>query len=192
MHDIKHSNSPLGNYLRGSMTSASSVQTGADLWPCPPPYPSQCFDPPGMKPSRRRQSRWKASYAVRMATSLTVVALGHCAAGFSRFFPARGRRGLPLSPCQREMVGHVERLQRSMRRLGDLSSGCGTRLPQAASRLETMKSQLASIDLVPDSRPRVGQAAVHEMDFQHAGRRQSSGSPWTGRSERAPSPGPQL
>ena len=61
------------------------------------------------------------------------------------------------------MTGHLERLQRSMRRLGDSSSGCGARLPAAATRLEALKAKLAAIDLVPYSRPRVGTIVMQEM-----------------------------
>ena len=54
------------------------------------------------------------------------------------------------------MTDFLLRLARSMSRLADDSSGCGSRFHQLGTETERLSAELADLNIIPYARPRVG------------------------------------
>ncbi len=94
---------------------------------------------------------------------MMVAALSHVALGFMRTCPDGGRGGAPLNREQLAMVSHLDRLQRSMRRLADPGlglAGCSAKVITATERLQEIRARLGSSPVVPYARPRTPGGAV--------------------------------
>ena len=95
--------------------------------------------------------------------NMMVAALSHVALGFMRTCPDGGRGGAPLNREQLAMVSHLDRLQRSMRRLADPGlglAGCSAKVITATERLQEIRARLGSSPVVPYARPRIPGGAV--------------------------------
>ena len=137
-------------YVRSTLKPSQESKPdskGADLYPCPPPYPWAITKTGSPRRSARRVQRWKVRRAVEIWVNLLVCGLSQQAIGCA-VAPERGRSGAPLNNSQLAMVEFLKGLACSVVRLGLESSG-GSRLPAARNRLEQLREQLSSLIKLP-------------------------------------------
>ena len=144
LHDLlRASGTNFASFLRSSASRrANKASASAELLPCPVPYPWTQAE--ASKGSRRQVQRYRERRALEILVNLQVVALN--------FLSLDGRRKAPdacfgasLSSNQLAMVEGLMHRTRSMSRLvGNLSTGCG-------SKLNDVQSELISLESVVDS-----------------------------------------
>ena len=97
-----------------------------------------------LKGSRRQRRRYSVRWALELSTTLQVCALNFGLLGMPKQCPPSGCRG-PLTGDQQKMVEGLRDRTRSLSRLvGDVSTGCG-------SKITAVQDELASTEAVVDS-----------------------------------------
>ena len=152
VYDIRNSDLNLGCYVRSTFEAAPNMESktrrkGADMFPCPPPYPWTDAKNGCSRRSSRSVARWKVRRSVELWVNLMVCVLSQQALD-CRIAPPLGRRGCPLSQSQFEMVSKLGTFAKSVIRLGS-DPGCGLRLPAAADRVQHLREQFEEFSQLP-------------------------------------------
>ena len=142
---MRRERTQFSQFLRDAAAWGADVAS-AELLPCAIPYPWQT---PKLGGSRRRNRRFVERRALDIAVNLQVCAINFCFLGMPPRCPPKGCRG-SLTQEQNSMVMSLRERARSLSRLvGDLSSGCGSKVSSVQGELDSLETIVDSLrDLV--------------------------------------------
>ena len=151
VYDIKNSDLNLGCYVRSTFEAAPNMESktrrkGADMFPCPPPYPWTDAKNGCSRRSSRSVARWKVRRSVELWVNLMVCVLNH-RPWIVVLHPLWEGEDAPLVKASLKWFLSWG-LCKICNRLGS-DPGCGLRLPAAADRVQHLREQFEEFSQLP-------------------------------------------